>query len=173
MERSIVIGKSQLAVGSWQFAVGDESSATLDAANAQSELPTANCQLPTTSPGFTLLELMIVISIIIILAAIAMPQYQKTVVYAKETVLRDDLFQFRKSIDMYAADKGKLPSSLQELVDAGYMREIPVDPLTERNDTWAPESGDDPSSAEGGTGVTNVRSGSPDQAADGSSYNQW
>jgi general secretion pathway protein G len=124
--------------------------------------------------GFTLLELMIVISIIVILATVALPQYQKATRHAKETVLRDDLFQMRKLIDQYAADKGKLPQSLDELVTEGYMREIPEDPITgERN--WTLETGDDPASLEGGTGVINVRSASPDSPPDGDSvpYNQW
>ena len=90
-------------------------------------LPSAVCRLPT---GFTLLELMIVISIIIILAAVALPQYQKTIMHARETVLRDDLFRMRSLIDQYAADKGKLPQSLDDLVTAGYMREMPTDPIT-------------------------------------------
>jgi general secretion pathway protein G len=164
---STVIGKKQLAVGSEQLAEVKQSRM------ARFLLPTANCQLPTVSRGFTLLELMIVISIIIILAAIAMPQYQKTVVHAKETVLHDDLFQFRKTIDMYAADKGKLPQSLQDLVDAGYMRDIPIDPMTDRNDTWVPETGEDPNSADGGQGITDVRSGSTDTSTEGNSYNEW
>ncbi|HEY0408160.1 MAG TPA: prepilin-type N-terminal cleavage/methylation domain-containing protein [Pyrinomonadaceae bacterium] len=123
--------------------------------------------------GFTLLELMIVISIIVILATVALPQYQKATRHAKETVLRDDLFQMRKLIDQYAADKGKLPQSLDELVTAGYMREIPEDPITgEKN--WAVETGDDPASLEGGTGIINVRSASADSPPDsGTPYNEW
>src|SRR5438270_11418883 len=84
--------------------------------------------------GFTLLELMIVISIIIILAAIALPQYQRTIMHARETVLRDDLFKLRSLLDQYAADKGKLPQSLDDLVTGQYMRELPVDPITGQKD---------------------------------------
>lgn len=122
--------------------------------------------------GFTLLELMIVISIIVILATVALPQYQKATRHARETVLRDDLFQIRKLIDQYAADKGKLPQSLDELVSEGYLREIPEDPMTgERN--WTLETGDDPASIEGGTGINQIRSASTDIASDGRPYSEW
>jgi general secretion pathway protein G len=122
--------------------------------------------------GFTLLELMIVISIIIILAAVALPQYQKSVLRARETVLKDDLFQMRKLIDQYAADKGKLPQSLDELVSAGYMRELPEDPITgERN--WNVVTGDDPTSSEGGQGVTDVHSTSGDTSTEGKAYSEY
>ncbi len=115
---------------------------------------------------------MIVISIIIILAAVALPQYQKTIIHAREAVLHDDLFQMRKLIDQYAADKGKLPQSLDELVSASYMREIPEDPITgERN--WNVVMGDDPGSTEGGQGVVDVRSTSSDASTDGRPYSEW
>ena len=115
---------------------------------------------------------MIVISIIVILATVALPQYEKATRHARETVLRDDLFQMRKLIDQYAADKGKLPQSLDEVVSAGYMREIPEDPMTgEKN--WVLETGDDPTSADGGTGIINVRSASTDPSADGTPYSEW
>ena len=132
-------------------------------------LPSAVRRRPS---GFTLLELMIVISIIIILASIALPQYQKSVLHARETVLRDDLFQMRKLIDQYAADKGQLPQSLDDLVSSGYMREIPEDPITGEK-TWNVVTGDDPNSTEGAQGVTDVHSTSTDTGSDGRPYSEW
>ena len=137
----------------------------------QKELLTAHRSL-LTSRGFTLLELMIVISIIIILAAVALPQYQKTIMHARETVLKDDLFKMRSVIDQYAADKGKLPQSLDDLVTAGYLREIPKDPITD-NKEWTIATGDDPYSTQGGTGMTDVHSSSSEVSTEGTPYSEW
>ena len=137
----------------------------------QGHLLTAHRSL-LTDFGFTLLELMIVISIIIILAAVALPQYHKTIMHARETVLKDDLHKMRELIDQYAADKGKLPQSLDDLISAGYMREVPKDPITDNKD-WNIVTGDDPYSTEGGTGVTDVHSSSSEVSTEGTPYSEW
>src|SRR5216110_2327041 len=147
MGRSIVTGKS---ISNLRFRISDWKAVALN--------PQSAIRNPQSS-GFTLLELMIVISIIIILASVALPQYQKTIMHARETVLKDDLFKMRSLIDQYAADKGKLPQSLDDLISAGYMREVPKDPITDNKD-WNIVTGDDPYSTEGGTGVTDVHSSS-------------
>lgn len=132
-------------------------------------LPSAARRLP---PGFTLLELMIVITIIIILAAIVLPQYQKSIAAAREAVLADDLYKMRSLLDQYAADKGKLPQALDDLVTSGYMREIPKDPFTENPD-WTTTPGDDPNSTNGEQGVVDVHSASPELGTDGRAYSEW
>ena len=122
--------------------------------------------------GFTLLELMIVISIIIILASITLPQYQKTIMHTRETVLRDDLRKMRSLIDQFAADKGRLPQSLDELASEGYMRDVPTDPFTGEKD-WAITTGEDPTSSEGQQGMTDVHSASAETSTEGTPYSEW
>ncbi|MDT7689384.1 MAG: ral secretion pathway protein [Acidobacteriota bacterium] len=115
---------------------------------------------------------MIVISILVILALIAMAQYNQTVLAAKEATLREDLWTMRKMIDQYGADKGKLPQSLSDLQSAGYIHELPLDPMTDQSD-WQVEFGEDPGSTGGEQGVTNVHSSSSGTGSDGKPYNEW
>ena len=159
MERITVIGKSAKSKGQ---RAERRTSETSSFALCTSRL----------APGFTLLELMIVISIIIILVSVALPQYQKTIMHARETMLRYDLDTMRKLIDQYAADKGKLPQSLDELVSAGYMREIPSDPITDTKD-WTPVMGDDVNSTEGGQGLIDIHSTSGEASTSGNPYSEW
>lgn len=124
-----------------------------------------------SSRGFTLLELMIVMFILVILASVALPQYRKIMLHARETVLRDDLFQMRKAIDQYTADKGALPQSPDDLAGK-YLREIPVDPITNEKD-WNWITGEDPYATEGGQGIVDVHSSSTEQSSEGSPYSDW
>jgi general secretion pathway protein G len=162
MVKNIVTGKNQCAVGSGQCAVHLSRRRRLS-------LPTAHRSLPT---GFTLLELMIVITIIIILAAVVLPQYQKTILSTREAVLREDLYKMRILLDQYAADKQKLPASLDDLVSGGYLREVPKDPITGQAD-WTTETGEDPNSTSGESGITNVHSASTDTSSEGTPYSEW
>lgn len=126
--------------------------------------------------GYTLLELLVVMAIIGILAAVAVPQLLKTPIRAKEAALKENLFTFRSMIDQYYADKGNYPASLETLVTDGYIRKIPVDPFTKSAETWQltyaeAEEGEGAEEAE--PGIVDVHSGSPDTAMDGTAYSSW
>ena len=127
-----------------------------------------------TRSGFTLIELMVVMSLIVILASIGLTVYTNSVVRAKESVLKEDLFRMRDAIDQYYADKGKYPATLDALVSDKYLRSIPVDPFTNSADTWrAVPSEPDPTNPTAEPGVYDVRSGSDQQALDGTHYADW
>lgn len=117
--------------------------------------------------GFTLIELLIVVSIIGILATMAVPTYQASVVKAREAALHQDLFTIRDVLDQHRADQGKYPPSLQALVDAGYLRAIPKDPFTNSNTTWQEMT----DVIEGG--IFDVFSGSEFVGTNGIPYNRW
>jgi general secretion pathway protein G len=121
--------------------------------------------------GFTLIELLVVVAIIGVLAAVAVGQYQRNIVKAKEAVLRENLFTIRTQINNYFADKGKYPADLQTLVDAHYLRKLPVDPITGSTDTWIPEQaqmGEEDISTE--AGIIDVTSGADGSTLEGVPY---
>ena len=125
--------------------------------------------------GFTLLELMIVITILLTLVSLAAPIYRTSVIRSKEAVLRADLFTLRSLIDQYTLDKQEAPQALQDLAEAGYLREMPTDPFTNSNATWE-EVYDDlsvlaPDQLQGG--ITDVHSGSNLTSLSGEPYNTW
>jgi len=133
-----------------------------------------NRLLRTNRPGFTLIELMIVMSIIGILAAIAVPSYRTGLIKARETVLREDLYNLRSTIDQFNADQGKYPDSLQDLTDKKYLRDLPKDPFTGKNDTWVVvEPPQPPEGTEIKGSVYDVHSGSNLIGTNGIPYNEW
>ncbi|MDP9169731.1 MAG: type II secretion system GspH family protein [Acidobacteriota bacterium] len=124
--------------------------------------------------GFTLIELMIVMAIIVILIAVAVPFYQKSITRAKETVLHNNLFSMRNAIDEYTYDKQKAPSALQDLVTDGYLRDVPKDPITGSSDSWKiimEDAGQAVNATE--PGIYDVRSGSNLKSLEGTSYADW
>jgi general secretion pathway protein G len=124
--------------------------------------------------GFTMIEMMIVMAIIVILVSLAIPQYQKAILRAKESVLKNNLFTLRNVIDEYTVDKKKAPQSLQDLVAAGYLREIPIDPITGSNQTWRVIMEDTLQSVDQTEpGIFDVKSGSDKEGLDGTPYADW
>lgn len=148
MERSTVTGKKQNAVGSRQWAAIKRQA------------------------GFSLLELMIAMFIMIILLSIAVPTYERSVRNAREIVLKENLFQLRRAIDQYAGDKGKLPSSVDDLVESKYLREKPYDPISEKQE-WDEIQGEDPNSADGEHGLVNVKTLASGEDVNGVPYSDY
>lgn len=122
--------------------------------------------------GFSLLELMISMFILIVLLSIAIPTYQRSIQHAEETVLKENLWQMDRAIDQYTTDKGKLPKSIDDLVDAKYLRERPVDPTLQTTD-WEEVQGPDPNSPEGEEGLVDVKSTNTAQDSEGKPYNEY
>ncbi len=126
------------------------------------------------SRGFTLIELMIVISIILILLSFAAPMYQQSIIRAREAVLRQDLHTLRQCIDQFTMDKQRAPQSLDELVQEHYLKSIPKDPLTGSSDTWQVEQEDVMLSVDQTQpGISDVHSGSSQVGTDGTAYSSW
>ena len=128
----------------------------------------------TRDRGFTLIELMIVISLILILVSISIPVYNTSILRAKESVLKQDLFQMRSLISQYTLDKQKAPQSLDDLVQAGYIKQIPNDPMTGSNSTWTVDQEDSLMSVDQqDPGISDVHSGASEISTDGTAYSTW
>lgn len=124
--------------------------------------------------GFTLIELMIVISLILILVSISIPVYNQSILRAKESVLKQDLFQLRSLISQYTLDKQKAPTALEDLVQAGYLKQLPNDPMTGTNSSWTVDQEDSLMSVDQqDPGISDVHSGSTATSSDGTAYNTW
>lgn len=153
MERSTLTGREALTIGGLRFAMQVMVNRKLQR-------------------GFSLLELMIAMFIMIILLSVAIPTYQRSVQHAKETVLKENLWQMRKAIDQYASDKGKYPPSLESLVEGKYLREMPIDPILEKAE-WDSVMGEDPLSPDGAEGITDVKSLADGTDSEGKEYKEY
>ncbi len=124
--------------------------------------------------GFTLIEMLVVIGIMLILVGIAVPAYNRSVIRAREAALREDVFTLRSVISQYTDDKEKAPQSLADLVTAGYLKQIPVDPITHSAGTWQVQQEDVLDSVyQEDPGITDVHSGSDQISTEGTPYSQW
>jgi general secretion pathway protein G len=126
------------------------------------------------SRGFTIIELMVVMTIIVILASLGLVQYRNSITFSKEAVLHKDLFEMRDAVDQYFADKNAYPPALDSLVSEGYLRAIPKDPFTNSETTWQTSPSEpDPRNPTAVPGVYDIKSGSDLTAMDGSRYADW
>ena len=124
--------------------------------------------------GFTMIEMLIVMTLIIILASVGMTQYKSSVRRSQEAVLKENLFRLRDAIDQYYADKTKYPAGLEDLVSEGYIREVPKDPITNSKDTWQTTAAEpDANNPASTVGIYDVKSGSDQTALDGTRYSEW
>jgi general secretion pathway protein G len=133
-----------------------------------------NMRKRQSQSGFTLIELLVVMAIISILATLAVPYFAQAIKHAREAVLREDLQTMRMAIDSYTMDKQKAPQSLDDLVQDGYLKAVPEDPLTHSKDTWVTDTSDAMYSLdESEPGINDVHSGSEDTGSDGQPYSSW
>lgn len=127
-----------------------------------------------SAAGFTIIELMVVMTLIVTLSTIAVVQYRHSIVYSKEAALKEDLFRMKEAIDQYYADKNQYPATLEDLVSSGYLRSVPADPVTGSPSTWQTVPAEpDPNNPISVGGIFSVKSGSDGVAMDGSHYNDW
>ena len=135
---------------------------------------TAECDRERERRGFTIIELLVVLSLIVILATMGMAQYRTSVHPSREAVLKEDLFRMRDAIDQYYADKGQYPATLDALVSEGYMRKVPVDPITNQRGHGRPcRQSPIPNNPTAPPGIYAVKSGSDATALDGTKYSDW
>ena len=124
--------------------------------------------------GFTLIEMMVVMAVMLALVSIAIPAYNRTIIRSREAVLRQNLFTLRSVINQYTDDKEKAPQSLEDLVSAGYLKRIPVDPITHSESTWQLEQEQILNSVDQKEpGISDVHSGSSQVSTEGTPYNEW
>ena len=123
--------------------------------------------------GFTIIELLVVLSIIVILSTMGMAQYRSSVIRSREAVLKEDLFRMNDAIDQYYADRGQYPPTIDALVSEGYMRKVPLDPITNQADWQTVPSEPDPNNPTAAPGIYTVKSASDATALDGTKYSDW
>jgi general secretion pathway protein G len=167
-----VIGKRILDFGFWILDFRGERRYAVHsdiALSRQIQSPKSKIQ---NAKGFSLLELMIAMFIMIILLSVAVPTYQRSVQQARQTVLQENLWQMRKAIDQFTADKGRMPKSIDELVEAKYLREKPRDPVAEK-DEWDEIQGEDSLSPDAEQGLKDVKSLAEGEDMDGKPYKEY
>ena len=171
MERSTVTGKTiwDLGIRIWDAVAYNRRGVGRGASSFEIRNPKSEIQ---NQKGFSLLELMIAMFIMIILLSVAVPTYQRSVQHARETVLKENLWQMRRAIDQFTADKGKMPKSIDELVEGKYLREKPRDPITETEE-WDEKQGKDSLSPDGELGLADVKSTAPGEDLDGKPYKDY
>ena len=169
MERSTVSGK---AILDFRFSILDWlRSRRSSSANTASVIQNPKSKIQNQK-GFSLLELMIAMFVLIILLSVAFPTYQRTVQHAREQVLKENLWQMRRAIDQYTSDKGKLPKSIDEMVEGKYLREMPRDPITEE-EKWDEVQGEDSLNPDGEQGLKDVKSLAEGTDTDGKAYKEY